>query len=69
MRYNSPFYERNSEGVDTFAFDWKNEFNWTVPPTNLILRTLFCMKNCQAVGALVIPYWPSAAYWPFLWGY
>ena len=60
IRYNSRFFERDSEGVDTFAFDWKDELNWAVPPPSLGLRTLQHMQNCRAVGVVVLPYWPAA---------
>ena len=37
-----------------------------VPPVSLIPRVLVYMRQCGAVGTLILPYWPSASFWPML---
>ena len=37
-----------------------------MPPIHLISRTIFHLEVCGARGALVIPKWLSAAFWPIL---
>ena len=65
-RFNSRFKTVGSEGVDAFAFDWAGEINWLVPPIYLIIKCIKHLCSTGATGTLVVPYWPSASYWPFL---
>ena len=42
------------------------ENNWLCPPIALIPRVLRHAQACSAKGTLVVPVWPSAAFWPLL---
>ena len=37
-----------------------------VPPVSIIPRVLHYMKCQKAVGTIVVPFWPSAHYWPLV---
>ena len=52
--------------LDIFNSDWKSHNNWLVPPPKLAGKVLLCMKRFSASGALVVPKWPSAPFWPLL---
>jgi predicted CxxxxCH...CXXCH cytochrome family protein len=51
-------------GVDAFAYSWRGENVWLVPPPKLVLRTVAHCKASKAQGILIIPKWTSAVYWP-----
>ena len=65
-RFNSRFACPNSEGVDCFNFHWRSIHNWLVPPPRLVPAAVRHLQRCQATGTLVVPYWPSASFWPLL---
>ena len=65
-RFNSRFRTIGSEGVDDFAFNWSGENNWLVPPIYLIIKCIKHLCASKAMGTLIVPYWPSASFWPFL---
>lgn len=60
------FWLPYSEAVDAFSQDWSVEFNWLVPHTNLVIRTITHLIACNARDTLVVPKWASAASWPLL---
>ena len=37
-----------------------------VPPIFLIPRVLKYMRECRAIGTLIVPCWPSANYWSMI---
>ena len=37
-----------------------------VPPVSIVSRVLHYMKWQNAAGTLVVPFWPSAHYWPLI---
>ena len=37
-----------------------------MPPVSLVKNVVRHVCFCQCSGILVIPYWPSAPFWPFL---
>ena len=39
---------------------------WLVPPLYLVGHALLNAEACKASGALVVPVWKSAAFWPLL---
>ena len=55
-----------SSGVNSLLFDWSRDNCWVVPPTDLIGETIHHMRLCRAHGALVVPKWESAYFWPLL---
>lgn len=65
-RFNSRFCVPGAEARDTFSVSRKGENNWLVPPVHYIIRMIQHLLVCGAVGILVAPYWPSNAFWPFL---
>ena len=66
-RFNSRFMDSGSEAVDAFTVNWERENNYFCPPIYLVPRLLFHARCCKCVGTLVVPEWPSAAFWPLLW--
>ena len=67
-RFNSRFLQPGTEAVDAFSQDWSTENNWLVPPTVLIGRPLSHLRDCKAIGTLIVPMWKSAQFgeWCFL---
>ena len=65
-RFNSRFLDYNTEAVDAFTVDWQGENNYLCPPVYLVPRVLRHAQECRCVGTLVVPEWPSAAFWPLL---
>ena len=60
------FFQPESLDVDSLAFDWGQENYWLVPPVHLIPRVLMHFLYCQSRGVLVVPFWPSSLFWPYL---
>ena len=52
--------------MDSLAFSWAGETCWLVPPVSLVKNVIPHVCFCQCRGILVVPYWPSAPFWPFL---
>ena len=40
--------------------------NWLVPPIYLTVRAIKHFVACEACGVLIVPYWPSSVYLPFI---
>jgi len=66
VRYNSMFADFGSEAIDCFTQSWSNCNNWLVPPIYLVTKAVKHLLYCRGVGRLVVPKWPSASFWPFL---
>ena len=65
-RFNSRFAAPGAEAVDAFCQCWTGENNWLVPPPIIVHRTLQHLIHDRACGTLIVPEWPSAAFWPVL---
>ena len=65
-RFFSRFWNPGSSGVDAFFQTWQGENCWVVPPVVLLSKVLRFMYLSRAQGTLVLPYWPSAPFWPLL---
>lgn len=52
--------------IDAFTVGWSDIFFYAFPPFCLILRTLNKIKLDQATGIMVVPKWPTQAWYP-LW--
>ena len=52
--------------VDSLAFDWGQENCGLVPPVCFIPRVLMHFLSCRSRGTLVVPFWPSSLFWPYL---
>ena len=37
-----------------------------MPPVSLVIKVIRHVSFCQCKGIFVVPYWPSAPFWPFL---
>jgi len=66
IRFNSRFYVPGSETIDAFSVSWAGENNWLVPPPHCVTRVIQHLIVSQGSGTLIVPYWPSSAFWPFL---
>ena len=60
------FFQPGCLGVDALAFDWGGDNCWLVPPVYLIPRVLVHFLNYKSRGVLVVPFWPSSLFWPYL---
>ena len=60
------FFQPGGLGIHSLAFDWGPENCWLVPQVYLIPRVLIHFLNCQSRGVLVVPFWPSSLFWPYL---
>ena len=65
-RFNSKYLCPNTEHVDAFTIPWQYDNNYIVPPICLIPKVLDHMRDCGAQGTVVVPYWPSAAFYPLI---
>jgi hypothetical protein len=61
--FYSRYWNMYSTGIDTFTVDWYGVNSLFVPPIFLIPRVLKYMRQCRAIGTLIVPCWPSANYW------
>ena len=66
MRFNSKFWSPGVEAVDAFSQNWKNEINWIVPPISMICKAIKHLIFCKAKGTLIVPKWPSSAFWTMI---
>ena len=65
-RFYSLFNSPGSVGVDAFSYNWRGENCLLVPPVCVVGPTLHHLRLCKSKGVLVVPFWPSAAFWPLL---
>ena len=65
-RFNSKFFCPYTEQVNAFSTGWQNENNYMVPPVALIPKSLQHMQACNAKGTMVVPFWPSASFYPLI---
>jgi hypothetical protein len=65
-RFSSRYLNPGCEVMDAFTVSWSNENNWIFPPPYLIPRVIGHMRAGKESGTLLIPYWPSAPWWPLL---
>lgn len=61
-RYFSHFYTPSCAGVNAFTQVWPST-SWCNPPFSLMGRVLEHAKHCSCRMALVVPFWPGAAWW------
>ena len=55
-----------TENVDVFVLNWHGENNYIYSPVFLTPGILRHTMNCRAVGTVIVPFWPSAIFWPLL---
>jgi hypothetical protein len=65
--FNSRWACPGSAGVDAFRAFWGGDVNnWFHPPVPLIALVLDKMRSDRAVGSILVPFTPSAVWWPLL---
>lgn len=62
--YVSWFPDPGSITVDAFTFSWRKLNFYAFPPFILLPRVLRKIADEEATGTLVIPWWPSQAWFP-----
>ncbi|XP_071160888.1 uncharacterized protein [Mytilus edulis] len=65
-RFNSKFWNPGSTAIDAFAQNWTMENNWMVPPISLVAKSIKHLILCRAEGTLIVPKWPSSAFWSLI---
>ena len=65
-QFFSRFWNPNTSGVDFFVQTLSNENCLAVPPISIISRAIQYLRMQEAQVTLVVPYWPSANYWPIV---
>lgn len=50
--------------MDAFTTDWSEHYFYAFPPFSLVLRVLNKVIADKANGIVVVPYWPSQAWYP-----
>jgi hypothetical protein len=63
-KYVSWKRDPDAYNIDAFTLDWNNYFFYAFPPFSLILKSLRKIVNDKATGVMVVPYWPSQAWYP-----
>ena len=63
--YNSvSSVDPEAESFSAFAVDWSEvDLSYCFPPFALIPRVLQHMRECRAKAVVVVPDWPSQAWW------
>ena len=56
--------EGRGMAVDGFSVSWKQQSLFLNPPWALLTRVLLKIREDRAQGVLVLPVWPSQAWWP-----
>lgn len=65
-KFFSRSWTSGTAGVDFFFQPLRGENCLVVPPVGIVARVLHYMKSQDASGTLVVPFWPSAHYWPLI---
>ncbi|XP_046737105.1 uncharacterized protein LOC124405884 [Diprion similis] len=58
------FPDPSAAAVDAFTVSWSRFFFYAFPPFSLIMRTSRKITRDKAEGVLVVPHWPSEAWFP-----
>ena len=62
--FTAKYWVPGCKGVNAFSQNWGGHVNWTVPPPNLVARTILFLEQNPATTILVAPWWPSTNFWP-----
>lgn len=65
-RFYSLSWNPRTLGCNAFNFSWADETVWVVPPFRLIAQCLLHFSRTGTHMILMVPYWPSANFWPLL---
>ena len=64
-KYYSFFHTPTTAGVNAFCFTWQGNC-WCNPPFNLVAKVIQHARSCKTCLCLIVPFWPSARWWPLL---
>ena len=67
LRFYSRYHCPKTLGVNAFHYNWSGENVFLVPPIHLIPITIRQIQLCRCNGVLLVPYWPSAIFFPLLY--
>ena len=65
-RYNAKFAGQGAEAIDAFEQVWTGDNIWLCPPVSQVINVINYCKLQRAHGTIVVPYWPSAYFWPIV---
>lgn len=63
-RYVSWRKDPNAITIDAFTINWQTYYFYAFPPFSVILKMLRKTQSDQARGIIVVPHWPSQAWYP-----
>lgn len=63
-KFVSWFPDPEAFAIDAFNLSWSNIYFYIFPPFYLILKILRKIRHDRATGVLVVPYWPTQAWFP-----
>lgn len=63
-RYVSWKRDPEAFDIDAFTLRWNHHNFYAFPPFSLVMKCLRKIVNDKATGILVVPYWPSQAWYP-----
>ena len=55
-----------SSGVNSFMYDWGNEYVYCCPPVKLVTDVIRHISAVPCMGVLVVPYWKTDKFWPLI---
>jgi hypothetical protein len=56
----------HSAGINAFAQNWEQDFNFCCPPVKYITHVIQHLNRTSAQGVLIVPMWQGAVFWPRL---
>lgn len=65
-RYATRYLYRGAPLLNAFTLNWATEIGYACPPPPLIAAVILHARKCKAQLVLVVPWWPSAYWWPRL---
>ena len=68
LPFTSRFLEPGSLGMDALTADWSDCCNYAFPPPSILDRVVPLIQRQRARTLLIAPLWPSALWWPILYG-
>lgn len=64
VKYVSWFRDPFAYEIDAFTVKWTKYFFYAFPPFSIIPKVLSKIRKDQATGIVVVPYWPTQAWYP-----
>ena len=65
-KFNSKFWSPDTAAVHAFPQDLSKDNNYLVLPIHLTAKVIGHLIITKSVGTLIVPWWPSAPFWPLL---